>query len=74
MANKIFTLDVISPAEVAIDFMAENGWIIGLAATLVIGAIIGIIVFNNKKNKGDKKSKLQCLQKSKAVPCGTACF
>lgn len=55
MANKIFTLDVISPAEAAIDYMAEGGWVIALAAALVIGAIIGIIVFNNKKNKGDKK-------------------
>lgn len=55
MANKIFNLDVISPAEAAMDVIAEGGWVIALAAVLVISAIIGIIVFNNKKNKGDKK-------------------
>jgi hypothetical protein len=56
MANTIFTLDVaVSPAEEFLFTMAEGGWVIALAAVLVISAVIGIIVFNNKKNKGDKK-------------------
>ena len=56
MANRIFSLDVaVSPAEEFLFTMSEGGWVIALAAILAISAVIGIIVFNNKKNKGDKK-------------------
>lgn len=53
MANKIFSLDVISPAEATMRTISENGWVIAVAALLVIGAIVGIIIFN--KNKKSKK-------------------
>ena len=56
MANRIFSLDVaVSPSEEFLFTMSEGGWVIALAAILVISAVIGIVVFNNKKNKGDKK-------------------
>lgn len=51
MKNPVFTLDVaISPAEEIFYTMLSGGWIIALAALLVIGACIGILIFNNNKN------------------------
>ncbi len=55
MAHTIFTLDVVSPAEAAMDIMAEGDWVIAVAALLVIGAVIGILVFNKNKNKNSKE-------------------
>ncbi len=53
MKHVISTLDVaFSPADEFLFTMAEGGWIIAVAALLVIGAIVGIIIFNkNKKSK-----------------------
>ena len=53
MANMIFSLDVITPTEAALDIMAEGGWVIALAALLVIGAAVGILIFNKNKNKNN---------------------
>lgn len=51
-----FMLDVaFSPVDEFFFMMEEGGWIIALAALLVIGAAIGIIIFNKNKNKGEKK-------------------
>lgn len=51
MKNPVFTLDVaISPTEEIFYTLLSGGWIIALAALLVIGACIGIFIFNHKKN------------------------
>jgi len=56
MKHPIFTLDVaFSPAEEFIFAMEEGGWIIALAALLVVGAAVGIILFNKNKNKNSKE-------------------
>lgn len=49
------TLDVaFSPVDEFFFMMEEGGWLIALAALLVIGAVVGILIFN-KKEKGEKK-------------------
>ena len=51
-----FALDVaISPIDVIIIALENTWWIIALAALLVVGAIIGITVFNKNKNKNSKE-------------------
>lgn len=55
MEKIIFALDVaFSPVDEFFFMMAEGGWLIAVTALLVIGAVVGILVFNKKK-KGEKK-------------------
>ena len=51
-------LDVaFSPVDEFVYMMeSSGGWVIALAALLVIGAAIGILIFNKNKNK-NKNSK-----------------
>ena len=52
------TLDVaFSPSDIVYIALSNLWWIFALVALLVIGAVIGIIIFNkNKKgSKGDQK-------------------
>lgn len=51
----IFALDVaFSPFDIIIIALSNLWWVFALAALLVIGAVVGILVLNKKK-KGEKK-------------------
>lgn len=57
MKLPIFSLDVaFSPVDEFFFMMEESGWVIALATLLVIGAVVGILIFNKNKNK-NKNSK-----------------
>ncbi len=53
--NNIFqVLDVaFSPVDEVVYMMESGGWLIALAALLVIGAAVGILIFNKNKNKNN---------------------
>ncbi len=51
-----FILDIppLTPADEFAIFMEEGGWMIALAALLVIAAAIGIIIFTKRKRENKK--------------------
>ncbi len=53
----LFILDAaVSPFDMFMVYLVHLGWVIALAALLVISAIIGIVLFTKKKkNKEDPK-------------------
>lgn len=54
MYSMYSNLDVaFSPVDEVAYMMESGGWVIALAALLVIGAAIGILIFNKNKNKNN---------------------
>ncbi len=55
--RSISVLDV-TPLPVAVlELALEYWWITGIAALLVIGAAVGIVLFTKKHKKSDKETK-----------------